>query len=111
MDIETIDAGGIKVIAISGSLDTNTSPEAQNHVDQLIEAGIKKLIIDFTHLDYISSSGLRVLLGVAKQLSANEGELRLCGMNDIVSEVFEISGFDSILKIVTSRDEAVTELG
>ena len=58
-------------------------------------------------LDYISSAGLRVLLAAAKQLKTTNGELRLCNLNEVVQEVFAISGFDMILPISESESEAL----
>ena len=74
--------------AIAG-LDSTTSPAAQKALDAVL-AGARKAALDFSKLDYISSAGLRVLLGAAKQLRASGGTLRIFGMNQSVREVFEI---------------------
>ena len=58
-------------------------------------------------LDYISSAGLRVLLATAKKLKAIGGELRVCSLNEIVTEVFDITGFDLILTVLPSESEAL----
>jgi anti-anti-sigma factor len=63
--------------------------------------------VNLEKLDYISSAGLRVLLLVAKKLQANAGELRICSLNAIVKEVFDISGFDMILPVSASESEAL----
>jgi anti-anti-sigma factor len=66
--------------------------------------------VDFSSLDYISSAGLRVLLGVAKKVGAKGGALRTFGLNQTVREVFDISGFSAILPVFPSESDALTGL-
>ena len=107
MEIRSTDVGDIKVVEIEGNLDTNTSPNAQERIDQLIQAGAIKILFDFEKVNYISSAGLRVLLATAKLLRKEGGDLRLCNMNHNVQDVFEISGFSSILKVFDNKDDAI----
>jgi anti-anti-sigma factor len=73
----------------------------------VLAGGSKKLAVDFSALDYISSAGLRVLLGAAKQLKASGGSLRTFGLNDSVREVFDISGFSTILSVYPAESDAM----
>lgn len=107
MNITTGDREGITVVSFEGNLDTNTAPDAQEHFDELADQGAAKILVDFTKLDYISSAGLRVLLATAKRLRGGGGNLRLCGLNEMVSEVFEISGFSTILAVFPTSAEAL----
>jgi anti-anti-sigma factor len=109
MEISTRTSGGVHIVAISGSLDSTTSPGAQKALDQVV-AGAKKVALDFTQLDYISSAGLRVLLGAAKQLRGSGGKLGMFGLNQSVREVFEISGFSTILSVYPSEADAVAAM-
>ena len=106
MQFSTRTSNDIHIVAITGSLDSTTAPEAQKSLDAVV-AGAKKVVLDFSSLDYISSAGLRVLLGAAKQLRASGGTLGMFGLNQSVREVFEISGFSSILSIYQSEAEAL----
>ena len=106
MQIFTRTSNDIHIVAIAGSLDSTTSPEAQKSLTAML-AGAKKVALDFSELDYISSAGLRVLLGAAKQLRASGGKLGMFGLNQSVREVFEISGFSTILSIYQSEAEAL----
>ena len=99
----------VKVLHCEGELDTQTSPDAQNQLKRLIEEGARKILVNFEKLEYISSAGLHVLLTAAKQLKAVDGELRVCGLNEVVKEVFEISGFKTILKVFGSESEAIED--
>jgi anti-anti-sigma factor len=107
MQISVKTTNEVKVLAFEGRLDTQTSPDAQQQLIQLIEAGSTKILVNLEKLDYISSAGLRILLLVAKKLKANAGELRICSLNAVVKEVFDISGFDMILPVSASESEAL----
>ena len=111
MNIATRTQNGVTLVAIAGNLDSNTSPEAQQALDAILAGGGKKMVVDFTALDYISSAGLRVLLGTAKRLSAGAsgagGALRLFGLNETVREVFDISGFSTILAVFATEADAL----
>jgi serine/threonine-protein kinase RsbW len=108
MNITTRTQGDVTLVQVAGNLDSNTSPQAQQALDASLAAGARKVAIDCTALDYISSAGLRVLLGTAKKLSAAGGALRMFGLNDTVREVFDISGFSKILAVHPDEGGALT---
>ena len=110
MEITTRTQQGVTLVAVAGKLDSTTSPEAQQALDAILAGGGRKVVIDFTGVDYISSAGLRVLLGTAKRLSGAGSALRLFGLNDTVREVFQISGFATILAVFATEAEALKGL-
>ncbi len=95
-----------KVIEFSGNLDTATSPEVEKTINECIENGDLKFIFNFENTKYMSSSGLRVLLATAKKLK-NKGELKITNLNSVIEEVFDISGFSSILNVYKTQEEAL----
>jgi len=97
----------VKVLAFEGKLDTQTSPDAQQQLTRLIEEGENRFLVNFEKLDYISSAGLRILLAAAKQLKGTDGELRICSLNEVVREVFDISGLTTIFKVFGSESDAL----
>jgi anti-sigma B factor antagonist len=107
MNISTREEGEVTVVGVEGNLDTNTAPDAQQHLDGLQDNGVRKILVNFETLDYISSAGLRVLLATAKRLGTSGGSLRICGLNETVNEVFEISGFSVILSVFGDEAEAL----
>jgi anti-anti-sigma factor len=109
MQISTRTNDDIHIVGIAGSLDSGTSPEAQKSLDSVV-ATAKKVALDFSQLDYISSAGLRVLLGAAKQLRAQGGTLGMFGLNQSVREVFDISGFSTILPVYQSEADALSAM-
>jgi anti-sigma B factor antagonist len=110
MEIYTRVENEIHVVDIVGNLDTNTSPEAENQLTKLMDQGVKKIVINFDKLDYISSSGLRVFLAASKRIKSEEGDIRICNLNEIVQEVFDISGFSTILNVSGSLEQALENL-
>ena len=84
-------------IALEGRLDTVTSPELEKELKDSLEAA-ETLTLDFSKLEYISSAGLRVLLSAHKTMS-KKGGMKITNVNEIVKEVFEVTGFADILTI------------
>ena len=84
-------------IALEGRLDTMTAPELEAELNQNLE-NAESLTLDFSKLEYISSAGLRVLLSAHKIMSS-KGGMKVTHVNEIVSEVFEVTGFADILTI------------
>ena len=97
----------VTVVRIQGSLDTQSSPEAQAALDKLITGGTRRIMCSFADVDFVSSAGLRVLLATAKKLGTLQGEIRVCAMNPVVKDVFEISGFSMIIKVFDTEPEAL----
>ena len=97
MKIEKSVKDGRVCYALEGRLDTTTAPELEEALKQGLE-GATGLTMDFSKLDYISSAGLRVLLSAHKAMS-DEGGMKVTNVNDMVREVFEVSGFSDILDI------------
>ena len=108
MQLEVKQTGEIRVLIFEGNLDTNTSPDAESTINGLIEDGVQKILVNFDNLNFISSAGLRVLLATAKKLKGTGGDLRICGLNSTVQEVFDISGFGSILNVAKSEADALS---
>ena len=84
-------------LKLEGRLDTTTAPQLESELSENLN-GVTELTIDFAELSYISSAGLRVLLATQKRMN-KQGSMKLINVNDIVMEVFEITGFVDILTI------------
>ncbi len=107
MDVTVDEVGDVRVVRIAGNLDTQTSPVAQEQLTQLLDDGATKILVDFEGLNYISSSGLRVLLVAVNRLEGTSGQVRVCNPNTIVREVFDTSGFSEIISVYRSQAEAL----
>ena len=97
MTISKVLQGTNLVIALEGRLDTTTAPELEAELNQSMP-GAESLTLDFGKLEYISSAGLRVLLSTHKAM-AKKGGMKVINANEIVNEVFEVTGFGDILTI------------
>ena len=99
------DSNDVKIVQFEGELETNTSHDAETCLNQLLDEGVKKILVDFEKLDYISSAGLRVLLATAQKLESGGGALKVCNLNETVQEVFDISDFSTILSVFKTKSE------
>ena len=97
MTISKTQNGTSLEIALEGRLDTMTAPELEAELGKSL-AGADSLTLDFSKLEYISSAGLRVLLSAHKTMNA-KGGMTVTHVNEIVQEVFEVTGFAEILTI------------
>lgn len=93
---KTAEAGKL-TISLEGRLDTGTAPQLEAELKSSLD-GVTTLVLDFTGLEYISSAGLRVLLGAQKVMS-KQGGMVIRNVNEVISEVFEVTGFVDILNI------------
>lgn len=84
-------------ISLEGRLDTTTSPALEKELNEVLPK-INELVFDFSKLEYISSAGLRVLLTAHKAMS-RKGGMKVTNVNEIVQEVFDVTGFSDILTI------------
>lgn len=91
--------GAYTVARVRERLDALSAPDFEQNLVKLIAVGNQDIVLDFSELDYISSAGLRSILAIAKQLRARQGELRIAALQAKVKEVFDISGFNTILPI------------
>lgn len=107
MEVTIRDESDTKIIMLQGKLDTNSTPDVESEINSLLDSGANKLLINFEKLSYISSTGLRLLLATAKRLQSSQGDLRVCSLNEMATEVFELSGFTSIINVFASEQEAL----
>lgn len=98
---------GITILAISGNLDAEGTQAMEEKVVGLLEGGETSLLFDFSGLDYINSSGLRVLVLAYQRLKKASGKVAICGIKDYIQEVFEVSGYDKIFPLYPTKDAAV----
>ena len=99
--------GGALIVQAAGRVDGSNSQEFQDGLEAIINDDERAVVLDLQELSYISSSGLRVMLLIARKLQRQQAKFALCSLTDSIREVFEISGFDRIIPVHASRSEAV----
>lgn len=108
MNTEVKNENGISTIAVSGSVDALTAAELSNVLNGQISEGNVRLVLDLTKLDFMSSAGLRTLLGAVKESRSNGGDLRIASSNPGIDKVLKMSGFNNIAKVFTTSSDAVS---
>ncbi|WOF16382.1 STAS domain-containing protein [Methanoplanus sp. FWC-SCC4] len=107
MRIDCFDENSVCVIRVSGRIDAKSSIELETGIKEIINNGKTNLLINMDGVDYISSSGLRVLLSTLKKLKVSKGGLKIACLKPFVMDVFRISGFDDIFEIYDDEKKAV----
>lgn len=101
---------GVAVLSIHGRIDAATADQLKDKLLATIGNRPARLVLDFAQAEYISSSGLRVLIVVAKRVAAVGGKLGFCGMAGFVREVFDLAGFTALAPFFPDRDAALAAL-
>ena len=110
MEVIVTEQDGIAIVELAGRMDATTTPEFDNATRALLETGKQRLLIDMSRLEYNSTAGLRGILGLVKALKACAGKLAFCSLQPMTAEVFRISGFNAMLTVRDSRQEALAAL-
>ena len=97
------------IVLPAGRLDAPSSEELKADMEKLIGEGWRKIVANLEGVDYISSSGLRVMLSALKKLRSLGGDLKLASLRPYVRETFEISGFTQLFKIYDGEEEAADD--
>ena len=107
MEINESKTDSCTIISIVGRLDITNYSILELKFRDLMENKQNRILVDCAKMDYVSSSGLRILLMALKHLSAENGKFVLCNLQENIKEIFEISGFNSIFEIHPTREEAL----
>ena len=110
MEISQKEENGIVSIVIKGRLDADSSPEAEKVVKDALGEQTDRILFDLGQMEYLSSAGLRVLLSAAKEMRRREGKIVLCSLNEFVKEIFEVSGFQSLIPITDTVESGIDVL-
>ena len=102
------DIDNVTVVDLEGKMNTSTSTEADAFLSQLVQGGSNRLLMNLQGIDYISGSGLRVILATGKRVGSSGGKLVFCNLNTSVGEVFRVSGFDTIFPVFETEQEALS---
>jgi anti-anti-sigma factor len=101
----------VVAMPIRGRVDAVTAPQLNRDVHEQIDRGARYLLLDLSEVTFLSSSGLRALLLIRKELMTLGGELRLAALQPQVHEVFALTGFTQVFAIHGNTDEARSAFG
>ena len=97
----------LTILSLAGFLDAHTAPEFETAMQQEIDAGHRKLIVDCQGLSYISSAGLGVFMSFLEEIREGGGDIKICGPSPKVLQVFELLGFPAIFDLLSDVPAAV----
>jgi anti-sigma B factor antagonist len=109
MEINTERVGNALIVAPSENrVDGTNAREFQLSLETAIEDNDRAVVFDAETLTYISSAGLRAILLIVKSINRQGGKFAICSLSDPIREIFSISGFDNIIPIESTRDDAIS---
>ncbi len=108
--IDQVAPDGERVVAVRGEIDLFTAPELKKTLQEAIENGATRVVVDLSETTFLDSTALGVLIGAVKRLRSRDGSLVIVNTDANIAKTFEITGLDQIFTIVDTRDAAVEAL-
>jgi anti-sigma B factor antagonist len=99
--------GDISILSVNGFLDAHTAPRFEKSMQEEVDAGRFRMIVDCARLTYISSAGLGVFMSFVEDVREKGGDIKICGLTDSVYQVFDILGFPALFDVVPDRQAAI----
>jgi anti-sigma B factor antagonist len=94
------------LIDVDGRLDQTTTPQLELEFNKALDAGRIRLVIDLSGVSYVNSGGLRCLITVWRRARENGGDVVLANLNDQISQLFSVVGFDTVFRILPDHEAA-----
>jgi len=107
VEISTKEYRRVAVVSVSGRIDTSTSAQFEETITELIDKGHFNLVMDFSEVDFLSSSGLRILVTTRKKLREMGGDVVLANPSQRAADSVEIAGLDKLFQSYPNREEAI----
>ncbi len=109
MELAIKTVNDVAVVQLVGSLDGKTAPEVQNQVLPGTE-GQRKVILDMTKVDYVSSAGLRILLLLYRQVKGKGGKIALVGTSEEIKDIMSVTGLINFFQISETLEDGISSL-
>jgi anti-sigma B factor antagonist len=104
---QTKDENGVVVVQVEGQLIVGNRQQLKDMVQEAVDRGETRVLIDFSRTGYIDSSGLGALVSISKKVREAGGELRLAGLNEDLRSLFELTKLDTLFSIAETREQAL----
>ncbi|MCG3160113.1 MAG: putative anti-sigma factor antagonist BtrV [Acidobacteria bacterium] len=98
---------GLSIVAIEGFVDAHTAPQFENAIQQSVDAGRLRIVVNCEKLNYISSAGLGVFMSFIEEVRERGGDIKICGLTPKVKHTFEILGFQDIFEMLDDQQTAI----
>ena len=110
MEITELHQQGATVALLTGKMDAESVPVFNQWLEDRIEAGQNKFVLDFGGISYLSSAGLSAVLSMDKSLNHRQGRLAICGLYGMARQVFQVSGLLGVLLVCPGTEESLVAL-
>ena len=100
----------VTIVQVTGELDSHTYEQFQSRLLQKVEAGVRRILLDFSQLTYISSAGMRVFYQALDRIESQGGKILFCRLNEDVKQIFQIVNMSSEFPTFTTIEEAIRSL-
>ncbi len=107
MRFTTLNEGGIRIISLEGRMDLANSMKAESMLNEILGEGVSRIILDLEKLEFMSSSGLRIIISVEKRLRERGGKLVLLNMSETVEKLFNLTRLYDLFIVRKSLSEAL----
>ena len=101
---------GMQVLLIRGDIDLYTMPQLKERLNDALESGRTRLLVDLSDTSFIDSSGLGALIGAHGRARERGGRLALCCGGDAITRTLALTGLDQVLPMLPSREAAMAKL-
>jgi len=107
MKVRTVTVDGALIVAVRGRIDGSNAGDFERTVRSVADCHEGPVILDYEHVDYMSSAGLRALLMIAKRLFGREAPFAVCTTSEPIADILRISGFDRVIDAFASLEHAL----
>ncbi|MBN1428766.1 MAG: STAS domain-containing protein [Anaerolineae bacterium] len=107
MEISVTEMNRATLFTISGRIDSSNANQLGDALNARIDAGTLNIVVDLEKVDYLSSGGLRELVGALKRVKNDDGDLRLCSLPPRIQDVLELAGLDALFQVFETQVLAV----
>jgi len=109
MGLKTEDKNGLIVCYIDGEIDINTAPEIKKHFEKVLSKKAPKIVINFSKVTYVDSSGLATLVEILKSMRIYGGKMRLSNLSPKIKSLFEITKLEKLFDIAADEAQAISD--
>ncbi|MBP7461171.1 MAG: STAS domain-containing protein [Candidatus Delongbacteria bacterium] len=110
MDVKLRKKSGIAILDLAGRMDINASDSINRNIDEILEEGGRKILLNFNQIDFVSSPGLVILVSILKKIRKMQGRIVLCNLQSYVKEVFEVTQLTKVFDVFDDEPTAIDNL-
>ena len=110
LSIQTRKVDGVAVVEPVGFINAHTVRQFEGALEELVQAGQYRILLNCRQLSYISSAGLGAIMGLIETVRENGGDILLCSLQENVFSIFDTLGFTQLYKVLDSEDEALRSI-